>query len=218
MKKMIRTSLIAWSLIGGAVAHAATSTVSFPAGPSSTAIHASWSSSSFAINVVDADIWHENGLLWIKIDPGAKADFVCGSDFKVVQSGIQYDAKLVSQSTSSFCGDLYVPSVMQITGWYGDKPFDSNGTLTLLIEGTPHDIPAGPPLPASPSTPTAPVDSTPGVIPLNLDGGKAMCKSGRRTVGAGIAVDATGQRSFRCNNLKAKVGRKVIITFTGRMR
>src|SRR6266850_1387867 len=91
------------------------------------------------------DVWREpcidNSALivpLIRATPLSGTPFVCSSSFTVVQAGIQYDIRLSNSSTSSsssFCGDLFVPTTFLIAQFSFDPQFDDSEAFQLIYQG-----------------------------------------------------------------------------------
>lgn len=166
-----------------------------------------------------AAIWHEQGALWMRVDPGTEADFICSSAFALVQNGQQFSSlDLLTSSGTDFCDDLYVPMVFRVTTAYG-KGFDENGPVTLYysLSLTPAiEVPAGPVVTTpTPQTPQAPAETRPLAYIGNLANLKMTCKVGSATVRAVPINPQSGNPGFACPGLTAKSGRRAIITING---
>jgi hypothetical protein len=120
------------------------------------------------------DVWREpcidnSGLIvpLIRATPLSGTPFVCSSSFTVIQAGIQYRIRLLNSSTSSsssFCGNLFVPTTFLIAQSSFDPQFDDSEAFQLIYQGDriyTLDIAAAPPvnwavIPGGALTPSAP--------------------------------------------------------------
>jgi hypothetical protein len=106
------------------------------------------------------DVWREpcidnSGLIvpLIRATPLSGTPLVCGLSFTVVQAGIQYRIQLSNSSTSSsssFCGDLFVPTTFLIAQSSFDPQFDDSEAFQLIYQSDfiyRLDIPPAPPSP-----------------------------------------------------------------------
>lgn len=105
------------------------------------------------------DVWREpcvdnSGLIvpLLRATPLSGTPFVCSSSFTAIQAGIQYGIRLSSSSTSSsssFCGDLFVPTTFLIAQFSFNPQFDDNEAFRLLYQSDriyTLDIAAAPPV------------------------------------------------------------------------
>ena len=125
-------------------------------------MHATWFGEQLRF-----DVWREpcidnSGLIvpLIRATPLSGTPFVCSSSFMVIQASTQYDIRLSNSSTSSsssFCGDLFVPTSFLIAKYSFNPQFDDSKAFQLVYESDrtytlalPAAIAAGPktPLPA----------------------------------------------------------------------
>jgi hypothetical protein len=91
------------------------------------------------------DVWREpcqdnSGLIvpLLRATPLSGTPFMCSSAFTVIQAGIQYDIRLLnssSPSSSSFCGDLFVPTTLLIAQSSFDPQFDDTQAFQLIFQG-----------------------------------------------------------------------------------
>jgi hypothetical protein len=119
------------------------------------------------------DVWREpctddSGRIvpLLRATPLNSTPFVCSSAFTVIQAGIQYRIRLAESSTSSsssFCGDLFVPATFLIAQSPFDSQFDDTEAFQLIFRGDDNsiyrlDIPPanGPGIPGGMLTPSAP--------------------------------------------------------------
>lgn len=108
---------------------------SFPTGHPDNAFSGTFSWFNDHFNIY---IWSENNSIWIETEPiGGDVPFICSSAFKIIQNAVQYDTvKLLAASGSSQCGDVYIPSVFQLTQWsFYPNPANLNSAFTLLFDG-----------------------------------------------------------------------------------
>jgi hypothetical protein len=84
----------------------------------------------------------------IRVTPQTVGPLLCGSSFTIVQGGAQFDIRLTSSasSTSSFCGDLFVPITFILRP--GTPAYDDKAAFTLIFNGSSGgifilEIPAG---------------------------------------------------------------------------
>ena len=120
------------------------------------------------------DVWREpctdnSGRIvpLLRATPVSGTPFVCSSSFTVIQAGIQYRIRLSNSSassSSSFCGDLFVPATFLIAQFSFDPQFDDTQAFQLIYQSDNIyrlDIPPAPPvngpgIPAGVLTPSAP--------------------------------------------------------------
>lgn len=115
-----------------------------PTAPSGTAVSVSFYGEWTPRETWLGTLWREpcaadpkRSFLYLRVS-GLYAPFICSSSFAVIQNGNQYNnVKLTqgSNSTSSFCDDLHVPTTF-LVGSYSFGPFfDRNKSFQLLYEG-----------------------------------------------------------------------------------
>lgn len=66
-------------------------------------------------DIFDAYFWWESGALWQEIVPVTTGPFVCSIDYTIIQNSVQHDIALKKEGDgdfSSFCGDVFVPSLI----------------------------------------------------------------------------------------------------------
>ncbi len=120
---------------------------------------------------LSAQLWREScdastSYVYLRITPRAGPPFVCGSHFTVLASSAQYDVRLTPQyNTSSFCGDLFVPTTFLVDQWSFNAKYDNSGALTLL-----HTWTGFPSVVSQTWLPARPVGAPP-ITPLNVENG-----------------------------------------------
>ncbi len=122
---------------------ACTAPTPFPVAPSNGMAAGSFPATSYTGENFNVTVWREScgfgvptSIMYLRVVPTAGMPFICSSHFVVLQSGTQYDVKLItSNAGSTFCNDLLAPVTLAVDQWSSDPKFDQSAPFTLVFKG-----------------------------------------------------------------------------------